>query len=51
MFQILPALVNFKPDFIFVSAGFDAHKKVSSGDSYKSGVTPGSANLVRRSNQ
>lgn len=26
--QILPAVVNFKPDMIFVSAGFDAHKKV-----------------------
>ncbi|GFH22218.1 ANK_REP_REGION domain-containing protein [Haematococcus lacustris] len=25
--KILPALVNFKPDMIFVSAGFDAHKK------------------------
>lgn len=25
--KILPALVNFKPDIIFVSAGFDAHRK------------------------
>ncbi|EFJ43924.1 hypothetical protein VOLCADRAFT_118904 [Volvox carteri f. nagariensis] len=25
--KILPAVVNFKPDIIFVSAGFDAHKK------------------------
>ncbi|GAB4814038.1 hypothetical protein N2152v2_001084 [Parachlorella kessleri] len=25
--KILPALVNFRPDIIFVSAGFDAHKK------------------------
>jgi acetoin utilization deacetylase AcuC-like enzyme len=24
--QILPALFNFKPDLILVSAGFDAHK-------------------------
>ncbi len=24
--RILPALVEFKPDFIFISAGFDAHK-------------------------
>ena len=28
--QILPAVVNFKPDMIFVSAGFDGHKKVGS---------------------
>eukprot|EP00983_Pelagomonas_calceolata_P107956 1159402-Pelagomonas_calceolata.AAC.7 len=27
--QILPALVNFNPDMIFVSAGFDAHRKAS----------------------
>uniref|UniRef100_A0A6S8IVI8 Histone deacetylase domain-containing protein n=1 Tax=Dunaliella tertiolecta TaxID=3047 RepID=A0A6S8IVI8_DUNTE len=25
--KILPALVNFNPDMIFVSAGFDAHRK------------------------
>ncbi|KAF5835858.1 hypothetical protein DUNSADRAFT_6792 [Dunaliella salina] len=25
--KILPALVNFNPDMIFISAGFDAHKK------------------------
>lgn len=25
--KILPALVNFKPDMLFVSAGFDAHRK------------------------
>ncbi|KAI3431427.1 hypothetical protein D9Q98_004480 [Chlorella vulgaris] len=25
--KIIPALVNFKPDMIFVCAGFDAHKK------------------------
>eukprot|EP00775_Hariotina_reticulata_P004555 gene4555-4807_t len=25
--KVLPALVNFKPDLILVSAGFDAHKK------------------------
>eukprot|EP00887_Chlorella_sp_A99_P002366 scaffold10.g2366.t1 len=25
--KILPALANFEPDLIFVSAGFDAHKK------------------------
>lgn len=25
--KILPALVNFDPDMIFISAGFDAHKK------------------------
>lgn len=25
--KILPALVNFDPDLIFISAGFDAHKK------------------------
>ncbi|MEW5318555.1 MAG: hypothetical protein WDW38_009769 [Sanguina aurantia] len=25
--KILPALVNFRPDMLFVSAGFDAHKK------------------------
>lgn len=25
--KILPALANFRPDFIVVSAGFDAHKK------------------------
>jgi len=24
--QILPAVYNFKPDIIIVSAGFDAHK-------------------------
>jgi acetoin utilization deacetylase AcuC-like enzyme len=24
---VLPALVNFKPDLILVSAGFDAHIK------------------------
>lgn len=27
--QILPAVANFGPDMIFLSAGFDAHKKVS----------------------
>ncbi|KFM25821.1 Type-2 histone deacetylase 2 [Auxenochlorella protothecoides] len=25
--KIIPALVNFRPDFIFISAGFDAHRK------------------------
>lgn len=25
--KILPAVVNFKPDLIMVSAGFDAHRK------------------------
>jgi acetoin utilization deacetylase AcuC-like enzyme len=25
--KILPAVFNFKPDLIVVSAGFDAHKK------------------------
>ncbi len=25
--QILPAVVRFRPDIIFISAGFDAHKK------------------------
>lgn len=25
--KVLPALVNFKPDLILVSAGFDAHRK------------------------
>lgn len=25
--KILPALANFKPDIIMVSAGFDAHRK------------------------
>jgi acetoin utilization deacetylase AcuC-like enzyme len=25
--KVLPALVNFRPDMIFVSAGFDAHRK------------------------
>ena len=25
--QILPAVVNFQPDLILVSAGFDAHRK------------------------
>lgn len=29
--KILPALINFAPDLIFVSAGFDAHKKVGCG--------------------
>ena len=24
---VLPALARFNPDFIFISAGFDAHKK------------------------
>lgn len=27
--KILPALVSFDPDIIFISAGFDAHKKDS----------------------
>lgn len=25
--QILPAVVRFQPDIIFISAGFDAHRK------------------------
>jgi len=25
--KILPAVARFKPDIIFISAGFDAHKK------------------------
>ena len=25
--QILPAVVRFQPDMIFISAGFDAHRK------------------------
>lgn len=25
--KVLPALLNFHPDIIIVSAGFDAHKK------------------------
>eukprot|EP00879_Flechtneria_rotunda_P013392 GHRR01013982.1.p1 GENE.GHRR01013982.1~~GHRR01013982.1.p1 ORF type:complete len:768 (+),score=320.97 GHRR01013982.1:988-3291(+) len=25
--KVLPALINFKPDIIFISAGFDAHRK------------------------
>lgn len=25
--QVLPAVVNFNPDMIFLSAGFDAHRK------------------------
>lgn len=27
MLQILPAVARFEPDIIFMSAGFDAHKK------------------------
>ena len=27
--QILPAVYNFKPDIIIISAGFDAHRYVS----------------------
>lgn len=27
--KILPALVRFQPDLIFISAGFDAHRKDS----------------------
>ena len=25
--KVLPALARFEPDFIFISAGFDAHRK------------------------
>jgi acetoin utilization deacetylase AcuC-like enzyme len=25
--KVLPALVNFNPDLILISAGFDAHRK------------------------
>jgi acetoin utilization deacetylase AcuC-like enzyme len=27
LLQILPAVVRFRPDMIFISAGFDAHRK------------------------
>lgn len=37
--KIVPALCKFKPDFIFVSAGFDAHEKDHLHDSSDTRVT------------
>lgn len=37
--KIIPALCKFKPDFIFVSAGFDAHEKDHLHDSRDTRVT------------
>lgn len=37
--EIIPSLTRFKPDFILISAGFDAHEKDHLHDSDDTGVT------------
>jgi len=37
--EIIPALIEFKPDLIFISAGFDAHEKDHMHDSSDTRVT------------
>lgn len=52
--EIFPRLVNFAPDFIFISAGFDAHKKDTINQGYIALVEDDfewvTANLLKISN-